>query len=176
MTCSKMETEPEGFLNWFRLKDEYKISFYFGIILVQDLSIIAAIMKKLSLLSIILTFILLSCTKDKIEIDPDNLILGVWNYSEYIDNTQVYTRGNEFSDNPGYKFNSDGTLMERKNAGWCGTPPITYSDYRGKWTILNDTLIRVEVGYWGGTATYDLDVESVNSDYLKVLAIWISNE
>ena len=129
-------------------------------------------MKKNSLLIAILTSILFSCTKDNIEIDPNNLILGIWNSSGYQDNTQIYTRSNGFSENPCYQFNQDGTLLERKNAGWCGTPPVTYSDYPGKWTILNDTLIRVEVGYWGGTATYDLDVESVNSDYLKVISIW----
>lgn len=132
-------------------------------------------MKKLSLLSIILTTLLLSCTKEKIEIDPDNLILGIWNYSDYNDDTQVYMRSKGFADCPGYQFNADGTLLERKNSGWCGTPPVTYSDYSGKWSIINDTLIQVEAGYWGGTAIYNLDIESVSSGYLKVRSIWISN-
>jgi len=155
------------------IKNQSEMPVNFGIILVELLSIIAAIMKKPSLFSIILISLLLSCTKDKIEIDPDNLILGIWNYSEYNDDSQVYIRSNGFTDGPAYQFNSDGTLMERKNSGWCGTPPVTYADYPGKWTIVNDTLIQVEAGYWGGTATYNLDIESVNGEYLKLQTIWI---
>lgn len=58
-----------------------------------------------------------------------------------------------------------------KNAGWCGTPPISYSDYPGTWTILNDTLVEINVGYWGGTTIYKLDVESVSENSLKVVLI-----
>jgi hypothetical protein len=131
-------------------------------------------MKKLTLPAIILILFLFSCTKDKIEIDPDNPLIGVWNYSAYKNNVQVYSRSLEFSDNPGYKFSIDGTLLERKNSGWCGTPPISYSDYPGTWIILNDTLIRIEAGYWGGSMIYNLDIEAVSSDSLKVLTLLVS--
>jgi hypothetical protein len=115
-----------------------------------------------------LFFILIGCSKDNIQIDPDNLLIGVWNYSDFNNNDNIYIRNNEFVDNNCYKFNSDGTMIERKNSGWCGTPPITYADYSGTWNIINDTLIQISVGYWGGTTQYKLDIQSVDSNALKV--------
>jgi len=125
--------------------------------------------KTIALISLI--FILGGCSKDNIQVDPDNLLIGVWNYSEYVDNSTIYTRSNEFVDGPCYKFNTDGTLTERKNSGFCGTPPISYSDFSGSWTISNDTLINVTVGYWGGTMRYKLDIELLNSESLKAILI-----
>jgi len=115
-----------------------------------------------------LFFILIGCSKDNIQIDSENLLIGVWNYSDFNNNDNIYIRNNEFVDNHCYKFNIDGTMTERKNSGWCGTPPITYADYSGTWKIINDTLIQINVGYWGGTAQYKLDIQSVDSNSLKV--------
>ena len=129
-------------------------------------------MKKLLLFVFLFSPLLFSCQKEKFTVDPDNLLLGIWNLSEYQDNAVVYTRQNEFADNPGYKFNADGTLLERKNSGWCGTPPITYADYEGTWRMQNDTIIQIKSGYWGGTMTYKLNIESVSDNTLKVEAIY----
>jgi len=115
-----------------------------------------------------LFFILIGCSKDNIQIDSENLLIGVWNYSDFNNNDNIYIRNNEFVDNHCYKFNIDGTMTERKNSGWCGTPPITYADYSGTWEIINDTLIQINVGYWGGTTKYKLDIQSVDSNVLKV--------
>jgi hypothetical protein len=133
-------------------------------------------MKKLPLFAIILSLLSFSCTKKNIEIDPRNPLIGVWNYSNFNKNSQVFLRSSKFSDNPGYKFETGGTLLERKNSGFCGTPPISYSDYPGTWTVLNDTLIRIDVGYWGGSATYNLDIEEVGCDSLKIRIISASEK
>jgi hypothetical protein len=124
-------------------------------------------MKKTSLAIFSFLFLCGACSKDDIEIDPDNLLIGVWNYSGFQDNTNIFLRNTEFIDNHCYRFNSDGTLTERKNSGWCGTPPISYADYSGTWTIFNDTLIQINVGYWGGTTRYKLDIEALDSNSLK---------
>jgi len=108
-----------------------------------------------------------ACSKDDFKIDPDNLLIGVWNYSGFQDNTTMFSRNIEFIDNHCYRFSSDGTLIERKNSGFCGTPPISYADYSGTWTILNDTLIQINVEYWGGTTSYKLDIEAIDSNSLK---------
>jgi len=124
-------------------------------------------MKKTILAIFSFLFLCGACSKDDIKIDPDNPLIGVWNYSGFQDNTNIFSRNNEFIDNHCYRFNSDGTLTERKNSGWCGTPPISYADYSGTWTLLNDTLIQINVGYWGGTTRYKLDIEAVDSNSLK---------
>jgi len=128
-------------------------------------------MKKVIVIASLL-IIIAGCSKESIQIDPDNLLIGVWNYSEFSDNASVYTRGNDFVVNPCFKFNGDGTMTERKNSGWCGTPPISYADYPGTWTILNDTLIQISVGYWGGTINYKLDIESIDSNILKASFVY----
>jgi len=116
--------------------------------------------------------VLYACRKDELKIDPDNLLIGVWNYAEYQQNTIVFARQQAFTQNPAYKFNADGTLTERKNAGWCGTPPVSYADYAGTWTIVNDTLLQINDGYWGGTTSYKLDIESVTRDSLKINMVY----
>jgi hypothetical protein len=128
-------------------------------------------MKKLYLSMIFLSVLAFSCSKDDIKINSDNLLIGVWNYEVYQGEAAVFTRSEEFTENHCYMFNTDGTLIERKNSGWCGTPPVSYANFNGTWKILNDTLINVTVGYWGGTTSYKLDIESLNSISLKVITI-----
>ena len=131
-------------------------------------------MKKAILTIFSILLLLNACSKDEVSIDPDNLLIGVWNYTDYQDNNEIFTRSNDFTDSHCYRFNSDGTLTERKNSGWCGTPPISYADYSGTWTVLNDTLIQIEVGFWGGTTIYRLDIETVDSKSLK--AAYVSGD
>ncbi len=132
-------------------------------------------MKKTCLPILFLMIMVAGCSKDEIKIDPDNLLIGVWNYSEYRDNSSVFTRNDQFIDNHCYKFNSDGTMTERQNSGSCGTPPINYADYSGSWTILNDTLIQITVGYWGGTTKYKLDIEQIDSHSLTASFVYDDN-
>jgi hypothetical protein len=132
-------------------------------------------MKNLFLISLLIGFLLYSCTKDAINIDSDNPFIGVWNFSDYENDIEVFKSSQEFSDCHCYKFNSGGTLVERKNSGWCGTPPVSYADYQGTWEILNDTLIKINVGYWGGSTTYKLDIESVSSETLRISTIQETN-
>ncbi len=128
-------------------------------------------MRNTFLVIVIATALLAGCEKERVKIDPDNLLLGTWVYTDYINDAAVYTRDDEFTDNPCYRFNSDGTLVERKNSGWCGTPPVTYADYDGKWTVVNDTLISITSAYWGGTITYKLDIEELQPTTLKVVYV-----
>jgi Lipocalin-like domain len=125
-------------------------------------------MKKILLLNIILSFLPLSCNKDEIEIDKDNLLIGTWNLSRYDVNEKIYSRSRTFSHTYCYQFNADGTLIERNLAGFCATPPVSYTDYQGNWSMINDSLIKVNVAYWGGTTNYRLKIVSVTVDSLKV--------
>jgi hypothetical protein len=131
-------------------------------------------MRRISLILLLLGSILSSCTKNEIKIDPDNLLIGTWNYSEYTGDLNIYTRSLDFTDTHCYKFNSDGSFIERSISGWCATPPVSYSNYPGTWTILNDTLIQINGTYWGGATTFKLDIESVTTTSLKVIRVSVS--
>jgi hypothetical protein len=129
-------------------------------------------MKKISLALIILGAFLISCSeKEELKDYNDSPLLGIWSYSFYENDLTVYTRTPDFIEGDGIKFNADGTLIQRKNSGFCGTPPITYADYDGTWTKINDTIIEIKAGYWGGTMTSRLDIEYISSYTLKFLTI-----
>jgi hypothetical protein len=112
-----------------------------------------------------------SCTKDDPDIDPDNPLIGTWNFTHNEENTFVYSRSSDFAEVDGYRFNSDGTLIVRGNSGDCATPPISYANYKGDWSVLNDTLIRINTKYWGGSITYKIDIEHIDSKSLKILRV-----
>jgi hypothetical protein len=131
-------------------------------------------MKKTVLISALFLISLISCTKEEVKSEFDNPILGIWVYSDYQDKTAVFSKGQLFTDNHCYNFKPDGSLIERKNSSWCGTPPILYNDYYGKWNIINDTTILIDVGYWGGNTSYYLDIESVDAEFLKVITVPIN--
>jgi hypothetical protein len=128
-------------------------------------------MKKSLLIVFFLSLLVFSCKKDEIKINSDNLLIGVWDYSNSNVDVNVYTRSQSFTENHCYKFNADGTLIERNLSGGCATPPVSYSDYQGRWTIINDTLIKVNAKYWGGSTTYRLDIVSVSIDSLKIISM-----
>jgi hypothetical protein len=118
-----------------------------------------------------LVIVVSSCTKEEIKIEPNNPLVGTWNYSDYSDNAMIFTRSEKFIDNRCYKFNSDGTMLERNITGWCATPPVSYSDYQGRWAILNDTLIQLNVTYFDGLRSYRLDVKLIDSNSLEVINV-----
>lgn len=124
--------------------------------------------KRYCLLVAVITITFVSCGKEQIIIDPDNPLIGNWTYSHYADDALFFERSNGFINDHCYRFKPDGSMTERKNAGWCGTPPISYDDFAGTWTVKNDTLIEVSVGYWGGTDSYTLDINFVDLNILEV--------
>lgn len=133
-------------------------------------------MKKL--LYLLIPFFLISCE----ETDPELANLGenvgvVGTWVEYADLSMPpvedgitrLSRSEEFDpDHYGFAFFEDGTFLERKNSGWCGTPPIAYDNFEGTWNSISDTLIDITVAYWGGTLTYQMWIVSLDADQLGI--------
>lgn len=111
-----------------------------------------------------------SCESDSIDINNfDSAIIGSWINPSYIDSTIILEKSSDLKDNEyGIKFMDNGTLIERKNSGFCGTPPIYYTDYNGTWSI-KDSLIQVSVDFWGGKENYKLRLVSVDNNKLKII-------
>lgn len=75
-------------------------------------------------------------------IDTDNLLIGSWSQPEYDANTIAFKRVNQLpEDNYGLTFKTKGAFTER-TSGWCGTPPLVFSDYSGNYT-LSDAVISI---------------------------------
>ncbi len=123
-----------------------------------------------ALIIVLLVFSACNKTEESIKSNPEALI-GNWIVPEYNDSTTTFTRANSLMvDDYGISFQNYGKLLERKNAGWCGTPPITYADYEGNWSG-NDSIININVSYWGGTAKLKWKIISLDNDHLTV--IWL---
>lgn len=98
-------------------------------------------------------------------------IKGHWVNQVLIDSIYSYERTDSLRNQEyGFSFIADNQFIERKNAGWCGTPPIYYNDFEGTWS-KEDSILHMEVAYWGGTAKYTWKLISVDNTSLKIIKI-----
>lgn len=88
-------------------------------------------MKKLFIYLLFLLPILnLTSCKEKVsEQTSADDIFGCWVYYKQQDSINVMHKAAGLdSNNYGFIMFPDGNFLERKNAGWCGTPPIYYAN------------------------------------------------
>ena len=137
-------------------------------------------MRKLITLMVLACFILAGCEKQHPDLKGFDDLIGFWTTPVFEYNTDgksiyTYSRDNTLLfDSMGIQFVNNGTLIERKNAGWCATPPITYDNYSGKWKIQNSDEIEIDVFYWGGMEHRIWKIIDVTPFTLKIE--WISWE
>lgn len=116
--------------------------------------------------------LLISCEENLTEADAlgENAgIVGTWVEKGYVEDLLMLERTHDLDpDRYGFTINGDGTFLERKNSGWCGTPPIAYDNFEGTWEALSDSLIEVTVGYWGGVMTYQIRIVVLDQENLSI--------
>ncbi len=115
-------------------------------------------------------FIFFSCKKEDVftSSQESQKLEGYWVNRQITDTLFTFEKSeNLVTSQYGLAFFSGGKFIERKNAGWCGTPPIAYADFEGSW-LLSDSIVSVTVGYWGGTSTYRWRVVAVDSETLAI--------
>lgn len=106
------------------------------------------------------------------EVVYDHELIGAWSNVEWSESGISMDKVKKLEKNTyGYLFHSNGTLIARQNAGWCGTPPIVTADYEGTWKVEEGKiLIRME--YWGGISTQEWEIANRNN---KKVTIHITN-
>ena len=126
-------------------------------------------MTRIFLLSIIFVIGITACQKsDSSPNYPNDSLTSSWIHPQYTDSIITFERSeNLIPGDYGLLLKNDNSLIERKNSGWCGTPPITYGDFAGSWSETNDTL-NMEVGFWGGVTRIQWQVLSVDGKQLRV--------
>ena len=134
-------------------------------------------MKKL--VSLVLLVMLVSCEKEFLEVDDlgENAgLVGTWVQEGYTGDTTLLRRMSALDEHQyGFTIVEDGTFIERKNSGWCGTPPIAYANYDGTWKAISDSLLNITVGYWGGVMTYQIMIVSLRADDLAIKYLYSSD-
>lgn len=109
-----------------------------------------------------------ACSKEDLKIDPDNPLLGTWVQTGYDENSVIYMRSSRLRDDgPGMVIQADGRVVLRGIAGWCGTPPVSYANYEGRWS-KSGPVLRTTVHYqWMPEASVqEQEIVSVDSKRL----------
>ena len=120
-------------------------------------------------IAIFVVFVLDSCQKDEIPAENQDLsLMGNWINPIYIDTLVTFESSEKLIENQyGISFIPGNKVTERKINGWCGTPPITTADYNGAWA-QKDSVVDINVGYWGGTADYTWKIVSITKSNLVI--------
>jgi len=127
-------------------------------------------MKAISIMFLFLcVFAWISCEENTDPvIDDYDLLLGYWINPVGVDTILRYERTAELKGNAyGIGFKKGHSFVERKNEGCLGTPPATLKDYQGTWS-KHDSLIDIDVPYWGGMAHYQWKIVSLDNSYLTI--------
>lgn len=131
-------------------------------------------MRKLIILLFVLCFA--SC-KEKQIVGPDNLLLGTWvnvGYETQNGVTLVTYQRNSNLDNQnlGYIFYNSGKITDRSVVGRCGTPPLSYSDFEGRWIFENNIVTISVVDWLKQLRTNRYSIESLDN---KILVLKLLN-
>lgn len=103
----------------------------------------------------------------------ENFLIGTWVDNGYNNDVRVLKISKEFSDDlGGYRFNPDHTLIDRKNVGWCGTPPVSYGNYDGVWEITAENELEIISEYWGGIDTLHYEIVKISQSELHLKYIY----
>lgn len=118
-------------------------------------------------------FLMCTCSKDEpTTTTVSDLLIGSWNY--YDENYDSYRRVKSLAENEyGFTFLADGKFIERKNSGWCGTPPISYANFDGTWQ-LEDSIISISTSFWGGDIEYYWKIDEINAEKFKFTNLMIA--
>lgn len=125
---------------------------------------------KTATLGILFALALGSCSKsDEVNLSDENgSLIGHWVNPVYTGDTISWQKAPNLIEYAyGMSIEKTGVLIERKNAGWCGTPPISYADYKGSWKLENEVLI-LNGKYWGGNFTTSYKILSLSSEKMVV--------
>jgi len=97
------------------------------------------------------------------EIDSSASLIGVWVLEDNeADGIQVFARAASLTGSHlGYEFSEHGGLKVHK-PGWCGTPPITWMDHEGLWSLVDDQLLDIVHAGRGSPQEFQLEIISLS--------------
>lgn len=134
-------------------------------------------MKKLVIL--LFALLALACEKEGVDLEAlgENMdIIGTWVENGYTEDLRLLKRSSDLDPSKyGFSIEDDGSFLERKSSGWCGTPPISYENFEGSWVALSDSLLDITVAYWGGIMTYQMRIVSMDAEELQIRYLFEEN-
>ncbi|MBK7099760.1 MAG: hypothetical protein IPH58_17525 [Sphingobacteriales bacterium] len=123
---------------------------------------------------LIVVFGLIACSKQQEDVNlPTNAesIIGNWLLQDFKIDIFTYNKTAALvQDRQGITFKNGGKLVETKNSGFCGTPPITYAQYEGEW-ILNQKDLTIQSAFWGGKMLVKYEILELTKTKLSLKLI-----
>ena len=129
-------------------------------------------MKTRLLLILLILSLFLACSEtEDFEQHSEFDITGYWINQKVNDTVYTYEKSTSLEENQYcFGFKEKGEFIERKNSGWCATPPIHYDDFNGIWT-MNDSIINIAVTFGGGMSFYKWKVTFLDHQKLSLIHI-----
>lgn len=125
---------------------------------------------KIILISLVTVVVLMACDKEEEHFEDTNII-GYWINPQESDSVSIFEKSKSLNDDGyGFVIKQDGKFIERKNSGFCGTPPISYGDFEGSWT-QNDSILNITVDFWGGKVDYKWQLIEANEKKLVIVRL-----
>jgi hypothetical protein len=122
----------------------------------------------ITILSLMTVLLLTSCKEGATEPNVSEQLFGTWVYQGSENDVTIMKKADGLdSNNYGFILYAGGKFLERKNAGWCGTPPISYENYGGKWKAETENVLQIDVGYWRGKINYKMEIVTLSSTELR---------
>ncbi len=104
------------------------------------------------------------------QFEAEDSLYNTWvKYDDNFSDPNIFRSAAKLDNNRyGFIIEPDGIFIERKNIGWCGTPPISYGNFDGNWKYVSDDTLEIIVDFWGGADTFKIEILSVNGSELKI--------
>lgn len=115
-----------------------------------------------------LALLMSACSEEPTQPNTAFPFIGTWVEARREGDTTVMRRAPGLdAERYGFVFDIGGKFLERKNAGWCGTPPISYGNFAGEWMRQTENMVHIDVDYWGGKTQYDMRIISLDLTELR---------
>jgi len=119
------------------------------------------VIMKASILAFFALLLTASFSPDQIE--------GRWAFAYHDGDNAVYARTSATEKGGWLDFAEKGELTVRQNAGWCGTPPISYRTYDGgSYKLTKKGKLTMMHKFWGGIDTTHYQLAEVTDDTLRM--------
>lgn len=125
-------------------------------------------MKRTIFLATALIIIMSACTKNNIEPSVKEDIEGVWVEQSSEKGVTIYQKSlNLTQNNPGFKFKSDGTLINRISQTLDKTTPTYFTNNTGIWEKIEKNKFKLQINQGEYTKSYYLSVIFNDGSILK---------
>ena len=119
---------------------------------------------KISIIGILLLFMSFNTIS---KFDLESKLIGKWSYYSNNNESVAWTKVEKLDlTKSGLEFKQKGKLIVRMSSGSCGTPPITYKNYKGTWRKTSDSTLILTHKFWGGTLERSILIKALTDKKL----------